>query len=335
MQLGHGVELGAPANPAEDPGTARPEWSFRGLYQFRELFPARLEIVPIFAVSGLVVLLFFAMPLVGSCRFGHALNILLTVVVLAGLAVLSWQSYAADAKNASYVRALAAGRQESMRVKQLARLQGIPAGGALALLADDPKTQGPKLFQQHCAVCHDYSSGMTPSDRKTPPTAPNLYRYASRAWIRGLLDPKQISGPRYFGNTKFKKGKMPVFVKETLEDADPEDIDNIVAALSAEAGLRSQRGVDGRQAGKIAKGQETIARDCVDCHTFHGKGGHDGPLLTGYATRRWLMEIITDPTAPHLYGKENDRMPTAAQSMLSEHEVGLLADWLRGEWLEE
>ena len=32
-----GIELGAPANPVDDPGTARPEWSFRGLYQLHEI----------------------------------------------------------------------------------------------------------------------------------------------------------------------------------------------------------------------------------------------------------------------------------------------------------
>ncbi len=69
-----GVELAAPANPAEDPGTARPEWSFRGLFQFREVFmhllPESPESVPIFVISGLTVLVFFAMPWIGRSRAG-------------------------------------------------------------------------------------------------------------------------------------------------------------------------------------------------------------------------------------------------------------------------
>ena len=66
---GRGVELGAPANPAEDFGAARPEWSFRGLYQLRDLLCDRAKlpnIVPIFVIPTLVVLVLGAMPLVAK-----------------------------------------------------------------------------------------------------------------------------------------------------------------------------------------------------------------------------------------------------------------------------
>ena len=72
------------------------------------------------------------------------------------------------------------------------------------------------------------------------PTAPNLTNFASREWLAGLLDPKQVSGPRYFGNTKFRTGKMPQFVKETLSELDAGDKANlkkVIMALSAEAML--------------------------------------------------------------------------------------------------
>src|SRR5208283_5935742 len=92
-----GIELGAPANPVEDPGTARPEWSFRGLYQLHETLSAWPEMISIMVIPGLTVLLFFAMPLIGKNLAGRALNIVLTLVVLGGLGVLTWQSYAGDA----------------------------------------------------------------------------------------------------------------------------------------------------------------------------------------------------------------------------------------------
>ena len=37
--------------------------------------------------------------------------------------------------------------------------------------------------------------------------------------MEGLLDPKQIVGPHYFGNTEHKKGDMVGFVTGKLQDA--------------------------------------------------------------------------------------------------------------------
>ena len=51
--------------------------------------------ISIFVIPGLTVLLFFAMPFIGRNLAGRALNIALTLFVLGGLGVLTWQSYAA------------------------------------------------------------------------------------------------------------------------------------------------------------------------------------------------------------------------------------------------
>ena len=336
-----GVELGAPADPVSDPGTARPEWSFRGLYQFRELFPSSVEILPIFVFSGLTVLVFFAMPLVAKLPFGHVLNLACTAVVLGGLLILSWQSYAKDGRDEKYREALDAGRQQAQRVKELAAAHGIPVTGALTLLRDDPKSQGPQLFRQYCASCHDTTDADGKSHREDAATAPDLRGFAGRDWIRGLLDPKAIAGPRYYGNTKFKKGKMVDYVKNTMKDADPKDVEQYIVALSAEAGLKSQHDADVRDAGEIAKGSALMATDCTDCHTLGDKGASKGPDMTGYGNREWLIGIIGDPTHKRFYGKDNDRMPSYAGTrsdpksrILSDRQIELLADWLRGQWYE-
>ena len=117
-----GIELGAPANPVDDPGTARPEWSFRGLYQLHETLSGWPEMVSIFVIPGLTVLLFFAMPYIGRNPAGRALNIALTLLVLGGLGVLTWRSYSSDAKNEKYQAALEEGREQAQRVKELAEL---------------------------------------------------------------------------------------------------------------------------------------------------------------------------------------------------------------------
>jgi hypothetical protein len=45
--------------------------------------------------------------------------------------------------------------------------------------------------------------------------------------------------------------------------------------------------------------------------------------------------MITNPKHERFYGKRNDRMPAfGADMILDAHAIGLLADWLRGEWYE-
>ena len=55
-------------------------------------------------------------------------------------------------------------------------------------------------------------------------SAPNLYGFASRAWISGLLDPKKIAGPEYFGKTSHKEGEMVGFVNDTLSGWSADDV---------------------------------------------------------------------------------------------------------------
>ena len=67
--------------------------------------------VSIFVIPGLTVLLFLAMPFIGRNLAGRVLNIALTLLVLGGLGVLTWQSYTGDAKNQKYQAALEEGRR--------------------------------------------------------------------------------------------------------------------------------------------------------------------------------------------------------------------------------
>lgn len=73
---------------------------------------------------------------------------------------------------------------------------------------------------------------------------------------------------------------------------------------------------------------------CTDCHSF-GKKDPDatGPELTGYGSRAWLIRFISNPAHADFYGKRNDRMPAFAdKKILDAKQLGLLADWLRGDW---
>ncbi len=45
------------------------------------------------------------------------------------------------------------------------------------------------------------------------------------------------------------------------------------------------------------------------------------------------MAFVSDPAHARFYGDNNDRMPSyGPEKSLSEAEIGLDVDWLRGEW---
>jgi mono/diheme cytochrome c family protein len=75
---------------------------------------------------------------------------------------------------------------------------------------------------------------------------------------------------------------------------------------------------------------------CTDCHQFHKKDEDaTAPDLNDYGSRKWLMTMLDNPAHPDLYGKKNDRMPAfGEEKILSEQQIGLIADWLRGTWYE-
>ena len=237
--------------------------------------------------------------------------------------------------------------REARRAVALAsRPSGIPYSGAVTLLRNDPKTQGPKLFARYCANCHAHQDPDEPmaENGSAETSAPNLYRFASREWIAGLLDPKRVAGPDYFGNTSHSEGDMASFVIDTLPEWKPEDVHKVVVALSAEAQLPSQADEDSQDGALIDAGRKLIANEdhCAGCHKFRDSGELGmAPDLTGYGSRQWLIGMISDPNHERYYADNNDRMPAFAkdggdssQNILSARQLGLLADWLRGQWYE-
>jgi len=348
-----GVPLLSPADtdPANGYNAARPEWFLVGVYEFSHLFPGELAIIPIFIVPGLLVFIALAMPFTAKYQIGQIFNVTFTVLLLIALTGMTYYSLAKDRDDVDHQKAIAAELRQAERVRELARHEGIPPTGALALLRNDPKTQGPRLFTQQCASCHDHAAegqddGMGIKTEKS--SAPNLAGFASRRWIAGLLDPKQIRGPRYFGDTAFRNGDMADFVIETLDDLDADEkqnLEKVVIALSAEAKLPVQAELDARDAKIIQEGRKLMVDDfgCTDCHKFREEGAlGDAPDLTGYGSSQWIAEIIGDPADKRFYGDNNDRMPAYAppntppsQHTLDSRQIELLTDWLRGVWYEE
>ncbi len=344
-----GATLLSPADtdPANGYNAARPEWFLVGVYEFSHLFAGQWAIIPIFIVPGLLVCIVLIMPFLAKRSLGHAFNVAFTVALLIALGGLSYYSLAKDRDNPSHQRAIAWEQKQALRVCELVRRDGIPASGALSLLRSDPKTQGPRLFAANCSSCHDHATGNDPTDdiRAEKSSAPNLAGFASRKWIAGLMDPKQILSPQYFGHTKFRTGKMARWVKDTLGEPDEDQKKNlkmVVMALSAEAKLPSQREADLKDAAIIEKGRKLLVDEfrCTDCHGFHGKGPKTYDL-TGYGSAEWTAGIISNPSAKRFYGILNERMPAyaaaadPAQNALNPEQIKMLGSWLRGEWYEE
>lgn len=337
-----GAELGAPADPSVPYSAARPEWYFLFLFQFLKWFPGEREIWGAVYYPSMAMLVLVLMPIVGRGRIGHWFNITalgamgLFVLVLTGLAIRE------DAHNPSYRAAVIRADAEAERVVELAQSPiGIPATGAAALIRSDPFIQGPRLFQQSCASCHRYDgtdgTGMALDPKIKPQSASDLKGFGSRDWIDGFLDGSKIDSTYYFGGTKFKDGKMVHFVKEDLPNqAKPEQRKMVIAALSAEAHLKSQRDSDAADSTMIEQGRALIKGEvgCTDCHQFHGANDDaSAPDLTAYGSRQWMLDFLNDPGHKRFYGARNDRMPAfGARELLSPAEIGLIVDWLRGEW---
>lgn len=337
-----GAELGAPADPSEAYSAARPEWYFLFLFQFLKYFPGETEIWGAMIIPSLLMGLIMLMPILGHWRLGHRFNTGLLFSLMAGAGLLTYLALAQDRNDPNYQAAVRDAQRSAERVKLLAGF-GIPQEGALGLLRADPLTQGPKIFAKNCASCHRYDghdgNGVVSKDM---PTAGDLKGFASRAWLAGLLDPERVASTHYFGGTRFKDGKMVKFVKKDLVQPSPEkktSLEKVIAAVSAEAALRSQAALDQAEAAKIKDGEALVRSEemrCTECHQFK-KPDPDAtaPDLTGYGSREWLIAIIGNPAHERFYGKRNDQMPIFSKdNRLDQRSIELVADWLRGEWVE-
>jgi ubiquinol-cytochrome c reductase cytochrome b subunit len=350
LAVRYAAPLDAPADP-DLHNVPRPEWYFLFLFELRSYFVGPWEMIATMVIPAAVLVLLLAMPAIDSICSRRASRVVrygLVAIGLSAWATLTVVPIVRDGRDAEFQAAKVEVAELAARARQLAA-QGIPPEGAGLLLRRDPKVQGPKLFTQHCASCHTHIDPGGKGIKGDQPTASNLAGFASRAWIGGLLDPKQITAGHYFGHTAFADGEMVDWVTSTIGDADPDEraelddkIKQVVIALSAEAQLKSQQGIDKADAQQIAAGTELIKEEigCTDCHRFHDAGDlGSAPDLTGYGSRQWLIDFVGQPDHERFYRDSNDRMPAFAahpgdspNNLLSRQDLALIVDWLRGQW---
>ena len=81
------------------------------------------------------------------------------------------------------------------------------------LLRNDPKTRGPGIVRTTLRRLPQRTSTRSPEDQGQGTSTADLFGFASRAWIEGLLNPEKIATAAYFGNTSHKEGDMVSFVQ--------------------------------------------------------------------------------------------------------------------------
>lgn len=253
-----GAGLTSPVDTAGSYDAARPEWSFRALYHMSKLpiFGKIGMIYAIFVVPPAILLFFLAIPILSRNKAGYYACVGVAGVFTVVCAWFTYLSYWDDYKNPEHAPGFLASKGDADRLaKRAVELTfapaGIPKTGALTLLKNDAYVQGPKLFAQHCASCHNFDSKeevLTNSDY-TPiicddPTAPNLFGAQSADWIRGFTNEETLADPDFFGKTAFaEKGSMIGFMKgrvasgATLDDGSfmPNPLGLVAKVIAADA----------------------------------------------------------------------------------------------------
>lgn len=338
-----GAPLEAPADP-EIHYIPRPEWYFLFLFELRTYFPGELEIIATMVIPTVGLGFLLLLPFLDrffSEKISKALHYFIVIGFVLSWTFLTFNSLNRDWNDQEYLASKHHEEELAERALQLAS-QGIPPEGAGVLLQNDPKTNGPKLFAQHCASCHSHSDADGKGIVSENPSAPNLYRFGSREWVAKVLDPEEWASDHMFGKTAFKDGDMSTGVTDDLEDE--KALQQVIAALSAEASLPYQEIIDREETKAIEAGQSLILDDesCVSCHKFNEGGENgNGPDLTGYGSSAWMKAFISNPLHERFYPDTNDRMPSFASdpehpelNLLDERSIKLISDWIRRDWYE-
>ena len=368
-----GAELTGPADSSEAYSAARPEWYFLFLFRFlkiEEVDKLGLAFGALY-VPGAIMGVIALMPFIGHWKLGHRFNIAFTFALLAGASFLTAIALKEDAADKNYQAAVKAAEFEGHRAAELAKEFGIPPTGALSLLKEDARIQGPKLFARHCSSCHRYNGHngleqvrmkeVEENGHKTkveePATAADIGQFGSREWIKEVLtnyhatfESLKNAGKK---GEKFLNGEMAGWVKEngdTLKKPENADsLKSLVEFLVAQGGRKEMqpfdpslvaRGKEIFKSGKLASGSFTT--NCSDCHALKpadgseslGDGAGPGyPTLTAYASHQWLTDFVKNPAHDSFYGTDHNLMP-AFESKLSDKELKQLIDWMVGDYFQ-
>ncbi len=381
------VMLNAPAHPTAANYPARPEWYNLFLFQWLKWFkqPA-MEVVGAIFLPGVFALLLLLVPsfhrwlpnrLAG--KFGSSFVLILLIGVVGFTAASVYEDRNPSDETIATIHQLQQqgqplnesqnkllqvrqfnqqkiqARRNAARAFELASVNGISPEGPLALLRNDSVSQGPLLFSQNCAACHRFDGhdglGNTPSE---PATSSDLAGYASRSWIRGLLN--NPMDEKYFGLMKKPNGKpahtrMSKWTTMMVEDIEDDDRQSLmknydaVAAYLEDESLNPERwssitvdtpddrlAHDDPHQRTILRGRKFFMTVCNECHRYEGEqsGTFTAPEMRGYGSVEWLELMIAEPGNEMRYrskGRGRAQMPPFIDK-LTPQQIKLIAQWL-------
>jgi ubiquinol-cytochrome c reductase cytochrome b subunit len=338
----HGAPLDAPADPASD-FPARPEWYFLSLFQLLKYFEGSLEVVGTILIPTVAALYLFLLPLVDR-KPTTALRprlVLLSPLALGALGIvfLTFASLRGDARNAPFQAARKRADERASYAIKLAKL-GLPPGGPLEMLRNDPELRGTDLFAKNCAGCHV----LRDLGDKEKATAPTLDGWGTEAWVLAMIhDP---DGAPRFGHTPYA-GQMPS-VDVAPKDRKPGDAEfkpmskeemAAVATFLASLGDEPGEPLVAREKKALEAGEKIVSDRCTTCHMYKGDGDlsdqETAPEFSRYGSLAWVRAQIANPATSATYREHAVDEPKSKGHMprfdhdLNATDIDLLARWTR------
>jgi ubiquinol-cytochrome c reductase cytochrome b subunit len=135
--------------------------------------------------------------------------------------------------------------------------------------------------------------------------------------------------PEYFGGTAFKDGTMAKKVLKKFDEEEKKLLPEVALLLSDLAELPYQESLEEEKREKL---MDIFYDDlaCIDCHDIDSEGEGSAPDLTGYGSKKWMVDFIFNPEHERFYGKKNDRMPAYGRDKkLSTEEIEIVVEWIR------
>jgi len=267
-------------------------------------------------LPGLVAGLLFGLPFLDRGEGGGLRRripwVLGVLLLFGGAGGLAARSMAKDAADEEHLEARAEAEARAARSLALAR-SGVPPGGPLEMLRNDPMTHGRDLYRQYCASCHVL-------DGEGEREAPDHTGFGSRQWLVNVMTAPQDE--HLFGSVDLEED-----MESMADELEEEALWEIAEHLFALGHEPQDEGVDDEMA---TRGRAHFERKCMSCHWFEGDGdfmGIGGPNLSLYGSRTWIFRQIAHPQAATQYGTLND-MPSFFDQ-LSDHDIRMVTAFLR------
>ncbi len=329
-----GANLDAPADASSDDYPARPEWYFLSLFQMLKLFDGDREIIGTMIIPAVIMIGLLLLPLLDKVLprgFAHFLACTFVIALLGGAGYLTVKAWQADASDQVYIKGRMKADQARDRALLLAK-EGIPPEGAAYLLGRDPLYHGGKIFENKCLGCHALGGKVTGEQ-----LAPDLKDYASRIWVRGLLE--KPDSPEYFGNVPGCDGMTTWKESSKLTPKQLDDVADYVGTFATIDAETSPSDWADDPKTKAHPGRASFQKECVECHTMgdlseRSKKMQPAPDLFGWGSTRWMTRMIKNPNAPACYGflEAEQKMPAFGEQ-LTDNDVTTLVRYLKGDYL--